>query len=404
MDTAIKQRMDELDRILARVEENPNLYDMNDREVSDAYYAALNEKRALESAANVSSRRALPDSGSPHGTNRLAVPPTRWHNLATGEEVRVFAPHERMAPANSEVSLGRYVRGLVTGNWKGADREKILALGEGGAGGGHVLVPDELSTMWLDLARAQSVLIKGGMATVDMRSETMTIARLDSDPTFHIVAENDAITESDITFGSVQLVSRKIATLITASREIFEDAPNAAQIVESVMGRSLAVALDGKMLVGNGGSDGVKGITSTSGVGSTASVGAIAWEDFHNAVIGVRESNYNPNAIVVHPTILGDAQILTSGDGTNSAKLWLGPPPSLAGVDFLQTTAVTTALAVAGEFKHCLMGVRTGMALETTTSADDAFEKHQVKFKITQRFAFAVTQPSAFYVLSGITT
>ena len=95
---------------------------------------------------------------------------------------------------------------------------------------------------------------------------------------------------------------------------------------------------------------------------------------------------------------------ITSGDGTNSAKLWLNAPPHVANIPFLDTTAITTAYAVAGDFSHLLMGVRTGATLEVTTVGDEAFEKHQCEFEIVQRLAFAVTRGAAFHVLSGITT
>lgn len=417
------ERLANIDREQAAIEDsiernNGGKFSDEQRQRYNALQAEYAKLKAEENATPLP-RRTQTGSASPLGSGDPSRPdfrpqrgeqdrkPARWMNLATGEEVRTYGRDERIADDYADadgLSLGRFIRGIVTGNWNGAEREKMALSGSGV--GGSVLVPDPLAAQWLDLARAQSVLFRAGMQTVDMTSDTLRVAKLANDPTFGVYGEDQEITGSDVTFTSVLLVSRKIATIITMSREIAEDAPNAASAAEDVLGRSLAVAIDGRCLTGNGGADGVLGITTDSSVvdTGTSSTGAILWDDFHAGAVAVRERNYEPNAVILHPTILGDAQLLKSGDGTNSAALWLGPPPSVANLPFMPTTGITTANALVGDFTHCMFGFRTGALLETSNVADQAFEKHQLKIKVTQRFAFVVAQGGAIQKISGITT
>jgi HK97 family phage major capsid protein len=230
------------------------------------------------------------------------------------------------------------------------------------------------------------------------------VAKLLTDPVFEVKAEDAAFTGSDVTFGAGTLTARTIGTLLSMSRELAEDAPNIGPEIERILGVSLGVEIDRLSLLGNGGGDGVLGLVNVDGIPATGSVGAIAWADFHAAVVAVRESNYMPNAYIVSPTIGGDLDLITSGDGANSAKLWLGPPPSLDGVRRLETTAIGNAQAVTGQFDRAIFGFRTGATIEVSNIAQSAFEKHQVKVKITQRFDFLVLRKEAFHVLNGITT
>lgn len=357
-------------------------------------------------------RRTQATSGGERGSNigvvgaGLTTPGPRWRNAKTGEMVRTVGPRQLFAgDGGSSVSIGRFCQAAATGNWSLAEPEKrAMALAGNDTSGSHFLIPEELSTQVIDLARSSSVLFGWGAQSVEMKSDTLRIARVESDPTFEVKQENAAFTGSAPTFGHIELHSRLLGTTVTSSRELAEDAPNFGALIEGVLQRALGAELDRLALIGNGGSDGVQGIALRTGIGSTGSVGAIAWEDFHNAAVAIRALNHAPNGIVLHPTIQGDAQILTSGDGTNSAKLWLGPPPSLDGIAMRPTTGIGTDQAIVGDGSKVIVGFRTQARVEMSTAADDAFEKHQVKWKITLRFDLGLTHAAAFHLLDGITT
>lgn len=417
----IETRLKAIDHRQAQIERDANA--LNDGKFSES---ARQEYQSLRSEFDRLSaelktlpgtplpRKSHPDSASPfrgaadqsfNGPAIRQPGSTRetWIDASTGADVPVFGPTDRLSADDDGLSLGKYLRGIGCGNWRGAERERVLALSEGGAGGGSFIVPEEFSQEWIDKARAKSVMIAAGTRTIEMGSETLYLARVDTDPTAYVTPEDQSITESDIQLGSVLLTARKLAILVRASREILQDAPNAPALIEQVMARALATELDRLMLLGTHG-NGITGVIGHSGVTTNGSIGAIAMEDFITCATDVRGYNFEPTAVILHPTIWSDAMALTTGDAVNSSKNWLELPPHVRNIPFLQTTAATTAYAVCGDFTHAVLGVRSGTTIETSPVADTAFVKHQVLFKAVTRVAFVLTRPTAFSVLSGITT
>jgi HK97 family phage major capsid protein len=85
-------------------------------------------------------------------------------------------------PAEAEgVSFDRYLRGMATGEWDGAEHERALAEATVGAGG--ALVPSPLAARVIDLARNQTVVLRAGAVTVPMTAQTLALARLTSEGT-----------------------------------------------------------------------------------------------------------------------------------------------------------------------------------------------------------------------------
>jgi len=293
----------------------------------------------------------------------------------------------------------------ITGDYRHAKREHefMAALASDSAAGGGFLVPSELSRTLIDKARAKSAVMQAGAVSVPMTSDRLTMARVATDPSFAVVGENTAITEANPTFASVGFTAHKIAGLIKLSRELVDDAANISQQIEDVLAKAFAAELDRLALVGSGTNE-PNGLENISGIGSTGSVTAIAWSDIHNAATAVRALNHRPNAYVLHPTIAGDLDVLTSGDGSSSAALWLGNPPSIDNIERHVTTNATTALAFMADWSYFAIALRQDPLIEITTEGGDAFEKHQVYIKLTWRGDVNVLDPAAFHMLSGITT
>jgi len=85
--------------------------------------------------------------------------------------------------ADEPLSLQRYLRGMATGHWDGADHERALAEATVGAGG--ALVPSPLSARVIDLAGNATRVFQAGAITVPMSSQTLAMARLTGEGTPH---------------------------------------------------------------------------------------------------------------------------------------------------------------------------------------------------------------------------
>eukprot|EP00913_Durusdinium_trenchii_P028474 g26702.t1 len=311
--------------------------------------------------------------------------------------------HVKDRDAKNPLSIGRLVCALAANDKRRAPAEFKAAMSESANVGGGFMVNEELSSQIIDIARAQSRFVQAGAMTVPMASETLRIARVSADPAMQVKAENSAFTESSITFDAINFTAYLVGCYVVASRELFADAPNAADLVEQTLGNALGAEIDRLCIRGDGDQEPV-GALNTSGIGSTSSVSAIAWEDLHTGAVSIRALNYEPNGYIVHPTIAGDLDILATGDGSSSAKNWLGAPPSLDGVTRHQTTNITTADILIGDFTKAFIGMRQEAQVEVSTTAESFFSKHQVGVKITLRFDCNLAQAGAFHALNGITT
>lgn len=76
-----------------------------------------------------------------------------------------------------DVSFGRLVRGMVTGEWEDAELER-RALGEGTGAAGGFLTPEPLAAAIIDRIRLQSRVLEAGAQTVRMESDSLSIPRL----------------------------------------------------------------------------------------------------------------------------------------------------------------------------------------------------------------------------------
>jgi len=77
-----------------------------------------------------------------------------------------------------------------------------------------------------------------------MSSETLSIARLASDPQAGWKVENAAIDETAITFERVVLHAHTLIGVVRASRELIEDAINLESVLSDAFAKSLALELD----------------------------------------------------------------------------------------------------------------------------------------------------------------
>lgn len=277
-------------------------------------------------------------------------------------------------------------------------------LSEGVNPNGGYLVPSELMPGFVDLARAQPVLIAAGAATVMMGSETLTIPQLATDATVNTVAENTTIPATNMTFSACQLTAYKLASRVEVSRELFEDATElAAQQLTVAMARNMASQIDYFGLRGNGSAQPL-GLLNKEGLEETGSVGAITWEDVAGAVLEVRKNNHTPTGVILSPTIHHDLMLLLTGDGSTSEKNWLMAPPTVTDKTMWTSTHMPDTDLIVGDFRNFVIGMRNQVAIEGTTSGGDAFADHQVWLKCFARVAFGQYDLSAFHALRGITT
>jgi HK97 family phage major capsid protein len=187
--------------------------------------------------------------------------------------------------ANAEedaYSSGMFLKATLFGDGKAAEwcheRGLVNKYQNGGTNpsGGYV-VPLQMETAIIDLRETYGTF-RANCRTVPMSSDRMSIPRRTGGVTAYFVDESVAITESEKTWGQVQLVAKKLAALTRVSSELAEDAViNIADDLAQEMAWAFAKKEDECGWIGDGTSTygGVVGFKSKFVAGLGSFVGAV---------------------------------------------------------------------------------------------------------------------------------
>lgn len=373
--------------------------------------AAIRELDAVE-AREADIARALsqlPPAADPPGSFRR-------DSSATFEDGAPLAPEQRMADFvvqrglaprdQKDLSLRKYLRGLVTGDWHDADAER-RAMAEGTSASGGFMVPTILSAEIIDLARNQARVMQAGARVVPMPNKTLDIAKWVGDPTAAWRNEAGTITPSDGTLGTVQLLAKSLASLTIASRELLEDAPNVEDELRQAFAAQFALTVDRAALYGTGTAPEPRGIKNTTGVTTTslgANGSALTYDHLVDAAGVLADANELAGGVIYAPrTARGLAK------SKDTANKYLEAPEYIAGLPRYESTQVPTNLVqgvattasdvFVGDWNQLLIGVRTGLQVQVLT--ERYADTGQVGFVCHWRGDIAVARPKAFNVLVG---
>ncbi|MDM7997203.1 MAG: phage major capsid protein [Acidobacteriota bacterium] len=411
-------------------EEFRKLYDQASPEVREIMKETFNgceiteaERRAKEKAQRDADMAYANAHRPPYPSSPTAA--EKVHGITVVKNDQRLSDHVRDGSlagiCANELDFGRAIKGMVTGDWSGAEAERLsisktMSGGDDSAGG--YLLPSPLSTRLIDLARNNSVCFKAGAITIPMTSGTLDIARLTSDPSAYWKPENAAGTPSDIGTGRYTLRAKTLMALVKTSVELIEDAANAGAVIQNAISNALSLELDRAALRGNGVGQEPLGIRGWSPLGASygvqhrGSIGVPMYDDFSAAAEDILSAN-GPDSglsVIYSPRTWGTIDRFKDGEG-----LTLIPPPSFAAMKRLVTNQIPENLGVGGneseayvgDFSQLAIGMRTQMVLEVSRAASDssssAFRNLQVWIRAYLRADVVLLQPTWFVVLDGIT-
>jgi HK97 family phage major capsid protein len=306
---------------------------------------------------------------------------------------------------------GRAIRGMVTGNWQGAEGEQRAMSASVGSTGGFLLTPS-MSGILVDLARNQSVCVQ---ATALMDTSEMVIGRQLTDPTAAWVPEGGTITPTDITFDKVTLRATALAAMCRVSIQLATDAANMDALIRNALSGAIATELDRAALVGTG-VNAPLGVTATPDVGSySMGVNGAAVTNFDpwsHAVQSVRNANGIPNAAVMSPRTAGALDRLK--EGTTNAPLT--PPASYAGLQKFVSKQISDAMtqgsssvasaSIVGDFTQICLGLAPSeggqRGIRIDVSRDVAFTTMELYIRAYLRCDVVILRPAWFTVIKGI--
>lgn len=365
---------------------------------------ALN--RVLADGTRVDRTGVVRPDGSPRGTSYAEGRP-----LAAGQTFTGYAQARGLvAEDQADLDLDKYLRGMATGQWRGAEREYQAAMVEGTGANGGFLLPTVLSAQLIDMTRNATRVLQAGATIVPMENRTLDVPKWTGDPTAAWHSENAAISPSDPTIGKVTLTAQALASYVNVSWELIEDAPGVQGMLAQAFANVFALKLDMAALYGSGTPPEPRGVKTTSGVTITplgANGAALTnFDPLIDAVGRLRDNNEEPTAQIMAGRT---ARVIAKFKDTQNQPL--ATPEYLSGVQRLDTKQVPTNLVVGtsgsttsdvftADWRQLLIGVRT--ELEIKVLRERNADTGTAGFIAWARYDTAVARTSAFDVLTGV--
>lgn len=304
-----------------------------------------------------------------------------------------------------------------------ADIIKALREATGSAGG--YLVPDEFAAKVYELIQAKTVVVPD-LEQINMGTDQMYIPKVTQGSTAYWVSETGTISTSELAFGQISLVPKKVAALVEASTEVLEDSNvSTANLIVDQMARDLALKIDDEILNGTGGTfSGLRytgSYTNSYSAGSGTTSGNISITAVSKAVDEILKDNHNfPNVSYFHPRTIGSMRVLTDssarpifnqetygspllGQGI-VGNVWGVPikpssqlPINLSyGTAAAQTSCADAIIGVSKMFG--IYGLRRGLRFKN----DYKIATDENQYQVTMRAGFSVKYPDSYCVIRAI--
>lgn len=316
--------------------------------------------------------------------------------------------------------------------------ESSITVSYGGAAGGGALTAPQYLPEEFVLSLQPGAIFRQmpGVDTIPVNFQVALIPRESAKGSFSMVAEAGTLNASDPTFASQSITIRKGYAYRQYSNELLADAnPALDRYLTQTVARDVALGWDLQFLEGSGVSPNISGLLNYSGL-TTAGVptmgvagGTPTADNLKDMITALRTANAEPNAWVMHPRSLGSIAKLKDADGrylfTDNA---FGQPVMLPGTGnftypgfavgmllnrpvYLSSQISTTTASTNGANSDCswiglgnfnFARILERQGVEIMVSEHIAFTTDQTAIRATARAALALTQPTAFAVLSGV--
>lgn len=356
------------------------------------------EKRLEELRAEFDKYMELPTS-EPMMTNTGgsdSEPKMKLYNRSNLDELRSFIKSKDKFGITEPVSAGKFIRGLITGNWENAETER-RAITTTTSGGGWV-VPEIISSIIIPMALNKSQCFKAGAFSIPMESKTLVIPKIIEMPeTLWKVesAKYDAGTE--MTFAGITLEANTLMALVKLSVELAQDGVNVEQVIEEAMTDAIALALDLAVLNGAGETE-PTGILQTEGIlTEDLENNPITSFDFlSRAYFKLEAQNELATGLIAPSDMFADLDLLKDKNLNR-----LQPPLSYEGTkqkpsyQKLSSNQLVNS-AVLGDFNKVVIGMRTDLQVDVADKVGDAYERLEVWIRCFLRADVGIKRPGAF--------
>jgi len=283
-----------------------------------------------------------------------------------------------------------------------------------GAGGAFLVPGAVLTERFIPLLRPQLVSSQLGAQQENFSTFPIEIPRELTTVTAGGAQENEALAETEPTFGMMSLRPHVVGVFSKVSRRFFTYGQGAENILRNMMAREIAIQMNRYYLKGTGIDDQPLGIYNQAG-NSAAVTNAQVYAQYL-ALLKVEEALVTDDVVMTNAKwatcvklirwLRGLRSEATSADHGEFNRHIIGEAnqKTILGYPYVQTSLLasgTEAETIFGDFGQSIIATFGTMMLEASNVANDALQKRQTHIVAYLDMDVGVFQPNAFCVITG---
>lgn len=279
--------------------------------------------------------------------------------------------------------------------------------------GGFIVPNQVLSAQIIPLLQAAVTVYEAGTVRLGgLTGSPVQIPKVTGATTAYWLGEVEAVTSSDMSFGQIDLYPHDVFALCTLSNRLIElGAPGAEQLVRQQLARDIGLKIDSAVYQGTGASGQPTGILNTSGVNTTASVGALNLAAAYGKMMDMENELLKDNAQTVGEFVwalsptnfqnLRQQQDLVASSVNVQPKtrpfIDAGKIERILGYRYVVTTQMPDTKIILGAFAASMVAEWGTMVLAASREGTN-FTKRQTQILAGMTVDVGVRYPEAFCV------
>lgn len=276
-----------------------------------------------------------------------------------------------------------------------------------GTTGATAIATDHLGAQYIDMLRAKLVVSKLGARVLNGLVGDVSIPRLAGSATAGWVADNAALSASDITLDGVTMTPKHVGCLTEFSRNmLLQSSPDIEQMLRGDFASVLAREVDRAAIVGGGSNEPVGILSLGSNLDTTVSLATPTWGGVLSLIEAVELSDAVGTGFVTTPTGVRILRSTAKIDSTDAQTI-MDSPNMLAGYACASTTLVPSDSSgeriIFGNWNDLLLGYWSAFDLLVNPYETTAYSKGNVQVRGMLTMDVAVRHYESFAAAVDLT-
>ncbi|MFW5961810.1 MAG: phage major capsid protein, partial [bacterium] len=303
---------------------------------------------------------------------------------------------KNFSPEEKELRLGKYLRGIVTGDWTDAEKEKrAVTLSTTG----HV-VPEILAADVLDEVRNES-LFADNVPFINFKEGNKFVKLTDS-PSLAFKEEGEEAPESSFTLESVNLDPKTLYGWAYVTLESIEKGVNVENVLTKAFIGALAQGIDKAYINGqNGDSFAPGGVLNNADI-NTVEASADPYDDVIKAIGQIKRKNGLPKILGMNAATEEYYNLAKDSNGD-----YLQAPEAVNSLQRIVSNNLPYdetdgSDALVYDPEALMIAVQEGMRFEIFRGSDEGIKKGMIGFRIYAMVDLKVLRPDFVSKITGI--